>query len=164
MKIGIDIGLSGGIAIIEGDKLTVHTMPVISVRVRKKMRNQYDIQGIYSILKGCKGEAVIERLRAQPFNGALSAFSMGAGQMLFKTLFTVLGIQYKEVEPRTWQSQVFKSLRIQYNKSTTKEASILSAKQLFPSVSFKATEKCRKDSDGLTDATCIAYWAKTFDK
>lgn len=163
MKIGIDIGLSGGIAIIDGDKLTVYTMPVISVRVGKKMRNQYDIQGIYSILKDCKGEAVIERLRALPFNGALSAFSMGAGQMLFKTLFTVLGIQYKEIEPRTWQSQVFKSLRIQYNKSTTKEASILSAKQLFPSVSFKTTERCKKDSDGLTDATCIAYWAKKFD-
>jgi hypothetical protein len=164
MKMGIDIGLSGGIAIIDGEKLTVYTMPVVSVRVGKKMRNQYDIQGVYSILKDCKGEAVMERLRAIPNQMAQTAFSMGAGQMLFKALFTVLGIQYKEIEPRTWQSQVFKSLRIQYDKSTTKEASILSAKQLFPSVSFKPTEKCRKDSDGLTDATCIAYWAKTFDK
>lgn len=163
MKIGIDIGLNGGIAILEGDKLTVHKIPVVSVKVGKKMRNQYDIQGVYEILRNCKGEAVMERLRAIPNQMAQTAFSMGGGSMLFKTLFTVLGIQYREIEPRTWQKDVFKSMRIQYSKDTTKEASILAAKQLYPSVSFKATERCKKDDDGLTDATCMVWWSTKFN-
>ena len=84
--------------------------------------------------------------------------------MLFKTIFTLTGVPFMEVEARTWQKKVFEDLGIQYKKTkdekkkATKIASIQAAKQLFPEFNFKASEKCRTDHDGMTDSSLIAYF------
>jgi hypothetical protein len=85
-----------------------------------------------------------------------SGFSLGAGSMLFKTIFTFLNIPFMEIEPRAWQKDIFGELGIQYDKATTKQASVQAARLLFPGFDFRPTQKCKKDSDGLTDSALIA--------
>jgi len=80
---------------------------------------------------------------------------LGAGSMLFKSIFTFLNIPFMEVEPRTWQKAIFGELGVQYNSETTKQASVQAARLMFPGFDFRPTVRCKKDSDGLTDAALI---------
>lgn len=164
---GIDIGLSGAMSLVNNNNqlLTCESIPTIEMLVNKKKRNQYDINGINEIIKRWVSDydivkAGVERLRPIPRQASQVAFSMGAGSMLFKSLFTVYKIPYIEIEPRTWQKQIFKRAGIQYSGKTTKIASIAASKTLFPGISFKRTHKCKTDSSDLTDSACIALYVK----
>ena len=84
--------------------------------------------------------------------------------MLFKTLFTIYKIPYIEVDPVLWQREIFGSQGIQYNKNTTKEASILAAKQLSPGFDFRRTERCKIDDHNMTDSFCIAEYLRRTTK
>jgi len=141
--------------------LACEMIPTIEVMVGKKMRSQYDIQEIIRLVKGWTNDyhisrACFERLRPMPKQASQTGFSLGAGSMLFKTIFTFLNIPFMEIEPRTWQKDIFGELGIQYNKDTTKQASVQAARLLFPGFDFRPTERCTKDSDGLTDSALIA--------
>jgi len=169
--LGIDIGLSGGITLLNEYKeiISCSPIPTISVLVNKKIRKQYDISAIYDIIKELSTTnninlAGLERLRAIPNQNSQTAFSMGGGSMLFKTIFTILKIPFIEFEPRSWQKEIFGKLGVQYNKDTTKEASIQTVKLLFPGYDFKPTARCTKYSDGMTDSACIALYTKIISK
>ena len=166
MKIlGIDIGLNGGISSFENGVLEVHPIPTMEVMVGKKMRNQYDINKIVNIITNLKCDrAYFERLRAIPGQRSQTAFSMGGGTMLFKTICTILKIPFIEIEPREWQKNVFGELGVQYDSKTTKLASMQACKQLFPTVSFLKTVRSSVDNDGMTDSACIAYYGHKRDK
>ena len=163
--IGVDIGLHGGMSIINGNNEMVEcvAIPTIDVLVGKKIRQHYDIGLINDIINRWislyrVSIAGFERLRAIPNQRSQVAFSMGGGAMMFKTLFTIHKIPFMEVEPRSWQKKIFGDLGIQYNKDTTKKASIQAAKQLFPGELFLATERSRVASDGLTDSILISLY------
>lgn len=167
--IGIDIGLKGGMTLMNEDSKIIKcfSIPTIEVMVgkKKKIRNQYDIQSIHSAIEEWqRGWAIekagMERLRAIPNQSSQTAFSMGGGAMLFKTLFTVYEIPFIEFEPRAWQQKIFKNLGIQYKKDTTKQASIQAARQLWPGASFLPNARCRVPSDGMTDSACIALYTR----
>lgn len=161
--LGVDLGISGAISIVSnnGNIILCEPIPVIPVLVNKKMRNQYDITNLNGLIKAWISDynivkAGMERLRAFPGQSSQTGFSLGGATMLFKTLFTVYGISYRQIEPRVWQKDIFGSLGIQYDKSTTKKASILAAKQLFPNFSFRRTARCKVDSHDMCDSACIA--------
>ncbi len=163
--LSVDIGLSGAMSLISDSKelIACETIPVISVLVNKKMRNQYDISSINAILKAWMSDYNIvkigfERLRAIPGQASQVAFSMGGGTMLFKTLATVHKIPFVEIEARSWQKKIFGELGIQYTGKTTKQASIQAAKQLFPGFNFKRTERCKVASSDMTDSACIGLY------
>lgn len=163
--IGVDAGVKGALALLSPNKqlLAVEPIPTMEVLVGKKIRNQYDIKGVCDIIKGWQSDyqiakAGFERLRAIPNQSSQTAFSMGGSTMMFKTIFTIYGIPFVEIEPRSWQKEVFSKLGVQYNSKTTKQASIQAAKQLFPGVDFKRTERCLTDSPDMCDASNIAYY------
>lgn len=161
---GLDIGLQGGLTIISENKIVkILPLPTIDVLVNKKIRKQYDIPGVNELVKRLSiqfeiQKVAMERLRAIPNQSSQTAFSLGGGSMLFKTIFIVYGIVFIEIEPKSWQQSVFKELGIQYNGDTTKQASIQAAKRLFPGTSFLRSDRSRVDSDGLTDSALIAYY------
>jgi len=166
--IGVDLGLKGGIALIDENKklLSCLPLPTFEVMVGKKKRNIYDIKKIHNTIKTWQIElkhatfnAGMERLRAFPGQAAQVGFSLGGSDMLFRTLFTVFGIPFIVFEPQMWQKHIFIPLGIQYTKQTTKQASIQAAKQLFPEQSF-IPMGCRVPSDGLSDSACIAIYTK----
>ena len=163
--IGIDIGISGAMSLINDNKKLIACEPIqtIKVLVNKKMRNQYDISSINTIIKMWMSDYNIikigfERLRAIPGQASQVAFSMGGGTMLFKTLATIHKIPFVEVEARSWQKKIFGDLGVQYNSKTTKQASIQAAKQLFPGFNFKRTERCKVDDHNMTDSSLIGYF------
>lgn len=168
--IGVDLGLLGGITLLNEDKKIIdcRAIPTIRVLVGKKIRNQYDINGINNIILEWREKEItkagMERLRPMPMQAIQVAFSMGGGMMLFKTLFTIYKIPFIEFEPRAWQKKIFGDLGVQYNKDTTKQASIQAAKQLFPGANFKATEKSRVDSHGMTDSANISLYTLLTDQ
>ena len=165
--LGVDIGINGAISLVNHKNflLLCEPIPTTEHLINDKIRRQYNIQEINSLIKGWANEyqiirAGIERLRPIPNQASQVAFSLGGGSMMFKTLFTVYGIPYIEFEPRMWQKEIFKRAGVQYTSDTTKIASITASKNLFPGANFKRTEKCKVDSSDLTDSACIALYTK----
>jgi len=163
MKLGIDIGLNGGLTLLseQNEILKIEPIPTFKAMVGKKERNRYDIAETYKIIKKWKEDYYIEKVcmeNLKPMQSSIASFSMGAGSMLFKTILIVLEIPYIEIIPSKWQKNIFGELGIPYTGKTTKIASIQAAKQLFPQESFLRTKKSKKPCDGLTDSALIAYY------
>jgi len=165
--IGIDIGLKGGMSLINEDSKLIYCIPipVRDVLVGKSIRPQYEIEKVYKELfdwlqKHEIRKALFERLRAIPNQSSQTGFSMGSGSMMFKTLFTVMEIDFDEVEPYTWQKSIFGKCGISYSGDETKRASVEAAKKLFPGQEFKRTARSRTACDGLTDSALMAIHCK----
>lgn len=160
--IGIDVGLNGGITAVDenGKTISCVVIPTMEIIVNKKKKNQYDIQAIDKIIKGLAKEntchGILERLRAMPQQSSQSGFSLGYGSAVFETLFTTHGIRYEKVEPAKWQKAMF--VGYNYTKEQTKVISVQVAKTIDPGQSFLASERCKKDHDGLTDSFCMAHY------
>lgn len=161
--VGIDLGLNGGIAVVDERQEILLCIPmhVNDILVNKKIKQQYDIKQIiktldyleskYSIAKVC-----FERLRGMPAQSSQTGFSLGYAVGLFRGLLTKMGLVYEEVEPRTWQKIMFEG--INYGKEDTKIASAMVANRLYPNWNFKKSSRAKKDHDGMTDAILIAVF------
>ena len=154
--IGIDNGLSGGIAVIENRKvLELLTMPTV---VGSNDRNEYDIPAIIKILEKYKKDSVliIEKAHAMPVIGVVQAFSFGKLYGIMLALVCALKIPYNIVHSKTWQKEMFRDI----SSDNTKQASVIVAKQLYPEQTFLASERSKKMHDGLTDAILIATYGQ----
>lgn len=154
--IGIDNGLSGGIAILENRKiLELMIMPII---VGSNNRNEYDILAIIKILQKHKKNAtmIIEKAQAMPVLGSVQAFSFGKLYGIMLGLAVALEIPHTIVHARTWQKEMFRDI----SSDNTKQASAMIAKQLYPEQTFLPTERSKKIHDGMTDSLLIAEWGR----
>lgn len=90
--IGIDPGVSGGIAWTSKDGPGAEPMPDTD-------------RGILDLLSGHARDAVavLEFVRSSPQMGVASAFTFGAGYGGLKMALSALGIPYIEVAPLKWQ-------------------------------------------------------------
>jgi len=152
---GIDNGLSGGIAVIEGKKvLELLTMPTVQAT---DTRGEYDVHAIVEILtRHSDATVVIEKAHAMPKLGTVSAFSFGKLYGMMIGITAALKMPYTIVHAKTWQKEMFRDL----NSENTKQASVIIAKQLYPDQSFLATERSKKPHDGLTDSLLIATFGQ----
>lgn len=97
--------------------------------------------------------ACVEKVGAMPGQGTVSMFSFGQSFGFILGVLTAFGIPYQLVPPRKWKAE--------YGLlNTQKQASVDVAKRLFPEVSFLPTERCRKESDGMSDAVLMAEYAR----
>lgn len=97
--------------------------------------------------------ACVEKVGARPGQGTVSMFSFGQSFGFILGVLTAFGIPYQLVPPRKWKAE--------YGLlNTQKQASVDVAKRLFPEVSFLPTERCRKESDGMSDAVLMAEYAR----
>jgi crossover junction endodeoxyribonuclease RuvC len=150
--VGIDVGLDGGIAAIDNEKIIyLHKMPVIKQAKKRIM----DINEVVRILTNFKvlGEihVAIERVGAMPKQGVTSCFNFGEGFGALQGICAGLNLRYSLVKPQTWK----KSMLTGTDKS--KGAAIIRTKQLFHEVDLKPG-KCKTDQDGLADAIMIACY------
>lgn len=153
--VGIDNGLDGAISFVSGTEVKyVIPMPVIDGDKR-----QYDVPTISYILNDNKHDikmVVLEKAQAMPGQGVTSMFSIGYGFGVMNALLTAHGIPYTVVTPQKWQKEILEK----GNGKNTKQASYLACQRMFPGQSFLATPRSRKPHDGMTDATCMAVYAK----
>lgn len=97
--------------------------------------------------------ACVEKVGAMPHQGVTSMFSFGQSFGFILGVLTAFGIPYQLVPPRKWKAE--------YGLlNTQKQASVDVAKRLFPEVSLLPTERCRKESDGMSDAVLMAEYAR----
>ena len=151
---GIDPGLKGAIVLIN-KKMKVKTFVFPKLKVTKT-KQALDEHGICAILDRFKIHHVfIEKVHAMPKQGVTSMFNFGAGWGLLRGICVGLHLPYTLVAPQTWKKSICKDL-----PRGTKDVSIIVAKRLFPKVSLLPTPRCKKPSDGIADALCLAEYGR----
>ena len=145
--IGIDPGLSGGIAWITDGKPCVEKMPDTLKDLWELM---HDIttggtpaQRLNKYVHGFK--AYIEAVHSSPQMGVKSAFTFGQGLGRLEMALTAAGISFERVRPQEWQ----KAMKCMSggNKNVTKAK----AQELFPSL---------KITHATADALLIAEYGR----
>ena len=137
--IGIDPGKDGALAMISD-------VGAASVAV-------FDPDIYKSALRAFPGQAraVLEHVGAMPGQGVTSMFSFGENFGYIKGLLEAYQIPYELVRPQRWK----KAFGI-----SGKNQSVEVCKRLFPGVSLRRTERCKKDHDGMAEALLMAEYAR----
>ena len=141
--IGIDPGKKGGVATISEDGVKVYQWD--------DQRFIEDMRQHANWLDKCV--AAVEKVGAMPGQGVTSMFSFGQSYGFILGVLAAFGIPYQLVSPATWKRE-FGLLKSQ------KQDSVDVCKRLFPGVNLLPTERCRKESDGMAEATLIAEYAR----
>jgi len=167
ISIGIDNGLIGSIVAIDknNDIVNKYTMPIIK---GKGSRKEYDIPAIIAIFKTIIEYSnmvndniivILEKAQVSPIAGKNSCFMMGYCFGMMQGILSSLNMPFKIVHAKTWQKEVLRDI----NGTDTKQRSILFCKRMFPLEGW-TVGKSKKEHDGLTDATCIAYFGQNTDR
>ena len=144
--IGIDPGLSGGIAAV--DSTGAH---VVSMRMPATDRDVFDALWALRV----EARAVLEFVRSSPQMGVRSVFTFACGYGGLRMALIACGVQFDEVTPQKWQQEM--ECRFggkgfgERNATAAKNATKARAQQLFPAV------KC---THSISDALLIAEFAR----
>ena len=87
-----------------------------------------------------------------PGQGVNSMFNFGMNYGFIRGLLEANEIPYQVVRPQDWKKE--------FGVTKDKNTSIEVCKRLFPQVSLLATERSRKENDGLAEAILMACYAK----
>ena len=154
--IGIDPGLSGGIAVLENNKvLNIFDMPVMSEG--KKNKRQLNNAQLVNLLKENivnfkDTSVVVEQVNAMPGQGVTSMFNFGQTFGAIKGICAALGLSIFFVRPAKWKKH-FELI------NSAKDASRTKAIEIYPAISDKLSKK--KDVN-KSDAILIArYYSET---
>jgi crossover junction endodeoxyribonuclease RuvC len=141
--IGIDPGLDGGIAIIDGNHIelleTVPTQP--KTGFIKRQVNCFELGRILRPFK--ESVCYIEQVSSRPGQGVGSVFSFGDTYGSIRGVLGALEIPTYMVTPQVWK----KSLKI-----SSKEESLKASETIFN------LPKMKKKDHNLAEALLIAFW------
>lgn len=152
--IGIDPGKNGGIAVIH-DKLP----KLLDISVYK-----YSDDNLIDFIDVCtKGsciavhrdeeiKCVLEKVNAMPGQGVVSMFNFGQNFGFIQGVLKAYEISFELVPSQKWKKE--------FSVTSDKNTSIEVAKRLFPGVNLKATERCKKDHDGMAEALLMAEYGR----
>ena len=167
--VGIDCGLSGGIAAIDGSEITLIDTPIIKIdkgktpKGNKKIKRKYDLWAMCEILEKQKSLAeckiFIEQAQAMRgkdgrVQGVTSTFSIGYGFAAWEMACVALSISYEIVGPKSWQKM------FGIAGKHTKEESYLKCCQLYPKQASNLKTVRGRVIDGRADALLISTYGK----
>ena len=158
--IGIDPGLSGAIAKIEGNNVEIIPMPVYETENAKKL-NLRVLESWFQELDRTTTNIVIEYAAVGGFDfqgrtqGVASTYKIGFNYGLILGLLTGLGFSFDIVASHKWQRHMFPRIK----KSGTKTTSIGTAKELYPQVNL-IPNRGRVDNHNWADALLIAEYCR----
>ena len=136
----IDPGKNGGLAILQGEE----------VQTFRYDRDTY--RCVLSDMRGEKAMCCLEHVGAMPKNGSVSMFHFGENFGWIQGTLEAFGAPYELVKPQKWKKE--------FSCTSDKNTSIEVCKRLFPGVNLKATDRCRKDHDGIAEALLIAEYGR----
>ena len=154
--IGIDPGLSGGIAVLENNKvLDMFDMPVMS-EGKKNKRQLNSAQLVKLIKDNIKPDeeitVVVEQVNAMPGQGVTSMFNFGQTFGAIKGVCAALELPIFFVRPSKWKKH-FELI------NSSKDASRTKAIEMYPSLSDQLS---RKKDVNKSDAILIArFYSET---
>ena len=140
--LGIDPGRSGSLAII-WDTGDVEVIPFDKTAY---------INAIVRANEAGECKCCLEHVSAMPKQGVTSTFNFGVNFGWMQGVLDTFGVSYELVRPQKWKKE--------FSVTADKNSSIAVCKRLFPNVSLKRTEKCRKDDDGNAEAALLAEYAR----
>ena len=160
IRVGIDIGKSGGIAWMDddGSHVCVGTMPMIG--------NELDVLELHSIMRNLAmpgTHVVFEKLGVIFGSSKATARSMGLQEGVIEALCVAHGIAYTKVPAKTWQKEMFEGVPEQTRsdgKRDTKAMALVATKRLFPRQNLLATPKSKVPHDGIVDALLMAEYCR----
>jgi len=156
--IGIDNGISGGIAILHGTRLFTTAMFLQGKGKGEEINPVAVCDWINSTLSAnapaCRVFAVLEKPGGS--KSAVAASSMGDSYGALRTLLALTGIRHERITPQRWQAKMLPNCE----KGQTKSFALAVAKGLWPSESWLDTPKCRVPHTGMVDAALIAEYAR----
>ena len=150
--IGIDPGLSGGIAVLDDLKIfDIYDMPIMSEG--KKNKNQLNSAQLVNIIKKniiTNGDTflIVEQVSAMPGQGVTSMFNFGQTFGSIKGICAALNLPIFFVRPAKWKKH-FDLI------NSSKDASRTKVIEMYPSISSRLSKK--KDVN-KADAILIARY------
>ena len=149
--IGIDPGLSGGIAILDDLKVfDFFDMPIMSEG--KKNENQLNSAQLVNIIKkhivSANTFVIVEQVSAMPGQGVTSMFNFGQTFGSIKGICAALNLPIFYVRPAKWKKH-FELI------NSSKDASRTKVIEMYPSISDRLT---RKKDVNKADAILIARY------
>lgn len=142
--IGIDPGKNGGIAFISD---------VVNVPIQVLKYSDEDlIDSLSTVTLKDNCRCVLEKVNAMPGQGVVSMFNFGQNFGFIQGVLKAYEIPFELVPPQKWKKE--------FSVTSDKNTSIEVAKRLFPGVNLKATERCKKDHDGMAEALLMAEYAR----
>lgn len=140
--LGIDPGKSGAMAVIfDGMDETM----LVPFEERKYIN-------VLCNLSGRKVKTCLEHVTAMPKQGVTSMFNFGVNFGYIRGLLEAYSIPYELVRPQKWKKE--------FSITGDKNSSLEVCRRLFPDVSLRRTDKCRKDDDGMAEALLMAEYAR----
>lgn len=97
--VGIDCGIEGYIAELEGEMLSARAVPRIG--------DHYDLPEMYALAASWRKRAMLvalEQQQAYPDSAGLTNFGIGYGYGLWKMALTAAGVRFEEILPRQWKA------------------------------------------------------------
>ena len=154
--IGIDPGLSGGIAILDDNKVKdLFDMPVMSdgKKNKRQLNSAFLVKLIKDNIKDLENTImVVEQVNAMPGQGVTSMFNFGQSFGAIKGICAALGLPIFFVRPARWK-KYFELINSSKDSSRTK------AIEMYPSISERLS---RKKDVNKSDAILIArYYSET---
>lgn len=145
--IGIDPGLNGAVACIDGDAVWVERVPTVHLAKRR----QPVIMGMVKLLERAfyptlTSFAILEAVHSMPKQGVASSFSFGRGFGMWEGILAALGIPYQLVSPQAWKAVMLR------DTDKSKGAAKLVASRLWPALG--------KLTDGEAEALLLAEYGR----
>ena len=148
MRIGIDPGVSGAIAFIDGENVTVEDMPIM-MNGKHNMVNAAELAKMLSSYEGkhSAGKTIyLERVSSMPGQGVSSMFGFGVSFGIVQGVVGALQIPMILVTPQSWKKRAGLI-------GKDKDACRTLMQQRFPSAPLG-----RKRDIGRADAIAIALF------
>jgi hypothetical protein len=150
--IGIDPGLSGGIAMLRDEGQwtpTVTPMPVSGGEIDARAA----VEDLALLSDVDRMIVVVESVHSMPKQGVASTFKFGKGYGKILGALEVLQIRTELVTPQAWKAVVLAGT------TKDKDAAVAWCRRAYPTVNL-ILPKCRTPHDGMADALCIAEWGQ----
>lgn len=161
--LGIDPGLDGGLVWLAPDGEVRATIIMPTVRVTKTKR-MLDGRALIALMRQWAPEtqhAWVERSAAFPRNkdgsgaaGAASAWTMGYMACAVEMALIAADVPYTLTAPHQWT----KAMHAGVSADTPKKRSQIAVQRLYPGIDLRASERARKQHEGLVDALLIASY------
>jgi len=152
--IGVDIGLNGGICLLDdhGDLIDLW-----KPKLREESgKNEWDAYHLANLLEELRHMEDIIYLEACGYHYKQSATMRSAAMCegILVGVASALGYGLERVQAKDWQKKVLGRVP----RGMTKEYATSYARGRWPSASWLRTKKCKNDDDGFVDAACIAIY------
>jgi crossover junction endodeoxyribonuclease RuvC len=167
--LGIDPGISGAVAVIEGSDVTFYDTPTVQVKAGKSVKNQMDPFACAEIVRkysnGPIGSTMVTIEKVAPMPsfkgkeegeapasmGVTSAFNFGWGYGVWIGICATLNVPYMLAHPATWKRRILSDM------DKGKDAGRVKAMQLYPHI---ASQLSRKKDHGRADSLLLARYGQ----